>query len=210
MSKKILLSLLIAGFIFIPRPLFAKSFFQNLLESQIGGSSSGSGNGSASQELQDRSQTLREDEQRLDEAYSRLRQAQAAGGDTTAEMENVRHMEQAYTDRKQQVRQLQYQARQQAQYQQMNQARANQQQLDEAYYQLRQKQAAGLDTTREQQNIRYLEQQQANGGQYNNDPFASNRRSSFGNSSWNNNSYDDQYGSQNDDSNDGFKIRFGG
>ena len=209
MNKKLLIFLMIAGFIMTPRPLFAKSFFQNLLESQVGGSSSNSNGGYNSQDLQDRQQTLMEDQQRLDEAYSRLRQAQAAGGDTTAEMENVRHMEQAYTDRKQQVRQLQYQARQQAQYQQMNQSRANQQQLDEAYYQLRQHQQAGMDTTQDQQNIRYLEQQQASGGgQYNNDPFANRRRSSFGNSRWNNNSYDN---SQDDDSNNsGFKFNFGG
>lgn len=205
MNKKLILTLLIAGFIFAPRPAFAKSFFQNLLESQIGGgSSNNSGGGYNSQDLQDRQQTLMEDQQRLDEAYAQLRQAQASGGDTSAATDNVRRMEQAVIDRKQQVRQLEWQAQRQAQYQQMNQMsqnQANQQQLNDAYYQLRQKQAAGLDTTQDVQNIRYLEQQQANGGQYGgNNGF-------FGNNS----GYNNQNGYQNDDSNDnnGFKFRFG-
>lgn len=208
MSLKKIFVLSLIGMTF-SAPLYAKSFFEQILESAVTGSSNSNSNGSGVyKELSDREQTLREDQQRLDEAYSQLRQKQAAGQDVTADLENIKMLERTLVDRTQQVRQLRYQADQVNRQQQFSQRQAAQQQqmqLDDAYYQLRQKQAQGLDTTQDIQNIRYLERQISNQQR---DYGNNTRRNSFGNS-WD----EDSYGNgrwQDEDSNDGFRFSFGG
>lgn len=109
--------LFLAGMTLSTQRVFA-GFLDQLLESAVGGSSnSNSGNGSSyNKALQDRSQTLREDEERLDAAYSQLRQKQAAGEDTSADMANIQNLEATYRGRKQQVRELQWQAEREQEY----------------------------------------------------------------------------------------------
>lgn len=197
-------AMLLAALTLSPGRCLAKSFFQQLLESgSSSNSNDGYGGGSAYQQLQDRQQTLMEDEQRLDAAYSALRQKQAAGQDTTAEQAQVQHYEQAYLGRKQEVRQLQMQVQREQQFQQMqqmnqmNQPRYDQQrlqqQLDEAYYQMRQKEAAGYDTTEDRRRIRYMQQQ-----------LRMNQNNGFGNNGW----QDDDSGNSGNQ-NQGFSINFG-
>ena len=186
--KRVVLVLMVVV-VAMPQPALAKSFFEQLLESAVTGNSnsnSNSGNGQAYRALQDRSQTLREDEQRLDEAYSQLRQKQAGGQDTTADMQNIQNLEATYNGRKQQVRELQWQAQREQDY-------ARQQNYQQQQYQ--------------NQNGNYSNNGYNNQNSYNNGY----QQNSGGNNGWNNDPYANQGDYQNSDSNDdnGFKIRFG-
>lgn len=95
-------------------PLYAKSFFEQLLE----GGSSNSNNGY--QQYEGNRQSLREDQARLDEAYSQLRQKQATGQDTSAEQAQIQNLEQTYRNRRQQVRDQEWEMERAQRRQQMN------------------------------------------------------------------------------------------
>lgn len=126
MNPRIVFALLMAGMVLSSPAAFAKSFFEQLLESSVGGNSNQ--NGPSSQEYYGNRQSLREDEQRLDEAYSNLRQKQAAGQDTSAEQAQIQNLELTYRNRRQQVREQEWHLQRQEEMRQRNYQRQQYQQ----------------------------------------------------------------------------------
>lgn len=174
MTPKKVLTLFVIGMT-LSTPAFAKSFFEQLLE---GGNSNQSGNGY--QQYEGNRQSLREDQARLDEAYSQLRQKQAAGQDTSAEQAQIQNLEQTYRNRREQVREQEWQMERAQRRQQMNYDRQRYSNPNNNY---------------------------SNNGYQQNNGYQNQGGNSFFNNS--NDPYGNQSGFQDDD-NDGFRVRFGG
>lgn len=157
------------------RPAFADNWWDSFFASNQGTTSvtpSASATAEQVQALNNSQQSLAEDQQRLNEAYNLLRQHQAAGQDTSADIANINNIQQTLRNRSREVRQQSMQVQNPALYQARSNYRTDQENLKAAYEKLRQDQRAGADTTaslealnaQKQLARQSREQMQANGG----------------------------------------------